>query len=188
MTIEQDSQLYTGVSMRKQVGRLLERELFDSVFQNIVIDEAHILEEVKESTQRGEGLIILFNHPSSRDPIALFQGVIFQPGFIDKQITSPMAYHQFGKTMRVLSRVGSFPVYPIVTSDAEAHLRDRGILFSEEYKQTLMEEYLRHAIEVLSYGGIVPLAPQAGRRKRLYEKPLKKGFPMLYNEIEKQPL
>lgn len=155
----------------------------------------------------GYGVIVYFNHFSMRDPLDVMLALAKENDrFMTAPITAPLAYHHSKKPLVSFVDKFDISLMPMVTPDTEEKGKDvtrpgireragytlsktRARILRRELPQhpkrelepreklNLWKDYLQSASETLSGGGLVYIAPEAGRRDRLTEfegRPIKR--------------
>lgn len=127
------------------------------------IETSHGLERAEELLDQGMGLLILINHFGKTDPAQVINNVVFaREKMRRKPITTPIAYHQQKPYIKMLAGLTSINMKPIVTPDTIRLNQNDGL-----DQGTGLPDYINSSLQTLKQGGIVLLAPQAGRRERL---------------------
>lgn len=110
---------------------------------------------------------VLINHFSKGDFPQLTLSVIFDRHILrGRRFLAPIAYHQYREAKGPAAMFG-VELAPLITDDTVKYLEKHGQAIPK--RRTAFSAYLRKAKEVLDQGGIVALAPQAGRRPNLEE-------------------
>lgn len=129
------------------------------------VKQPHGLERAEELLDQGIGLLILINHFGKTDPAQVINNVVFaREKMRRKPITTPIAYHQQKPYINMLAGLTSINIKPIVTPDTIRLNQNDGL-----DQGTGLPHYINFSLQTLKHGGIVLLAPQAGRRERLGE-------------------
>jgi hypothetical protein len=126
------------------------------------VDDQHVA-EAETILEQGNGLIILMNHFSMRDALQVTSWLFRHRVASRRRIVAPVAFHQDGFVIRVMSNLVAIELCPIVTSRTEelgAGGKRRG---------SGIRDYLNTAVETLKHGGMVLVAPQGSRKSQLGE-------------------
>ncbi len=107
---------------------------------------------------RGMGVLVLINHFSLRDGFDTFRLLFTQPTLRRLSMLAPVASHLIDSRVRLLAGLFGVALAPITSPEAVANLG----LPAESGANALA--YSQAAISRLGAGGLVLLAPQAGRR------------------------
>lgn len=125
------------------------------------------LEKAKNLLSDGVGIVVAHTHPSKLDTFR--QMVLWgEDEFVQAPTVIPIAFHQYSKIGLFLSNPTGVKLYPIVTEETVKKQKNRG--FPEGYGN---EKYMKGALESLSQGGVVMLAPSTHRRPYLEEPSVK---------------
>ena len=111
--------------------------------------------------REGYGLLVLMNHFSKRDGLQVLHLLFRRPLFRDRPALVPVASHLAGPAVRALARLSEVHLALMTTPQAVANLG----LDPATGEDALA--YARRAVATLAAGGIVLLAPQAGRQPTL---------------------
>lgn len=156
---------------RKVMGWLLDRNF---LFPHIVIKEHESAIAKAERLMRDEnyGLIVMFNHWSKRDPEELMKDLgRLNPYFNTVEHSSPAGKHQWGPHVRLVGNYLAVATDPVVTFDTAMRWRRQKpprLVDKEEAKEEY-EAFRKTAADTLALGGIVFVAPQAGRKDHMTE-------------------
>lgn len=179
----------TATDIKTTVARQLLLKGLNSrlVFPTEVISHNNAIEEARALRHDGYGIIVNYNHYSYRDPIDVMSTLLsLGEGFSDAQYLSPLAMHQTGPHLSLMSSLTDIPLSVIVTNDtvtkgkniieptyldkAKAIFdRSRDIQPQVVAENHGLREYIDQGAQVLADGGIVFVAPQGGRRNQLGE-------------------
>jgi hypothetical protein len=123
--------------------------------------EAQHVAEAETILEQGYGLIVIMNHFSFRDPLQVLSWLFRNPTAGRRPIAGPIAYHMHDTPIQFMTDRLRIQICPVVTAktielQGSKHRPGAGI-----------REYLDAALETLSVGGILLLAPQGGRKCRL---------------------
>ncbi|MDX1615444.1 MAG: hypothetical protein R3300_14120 [Candidatus Promineifilaceae bacterium] len=129
------------------------------------LDDPHrALAQSEGLNAQGYGIVLLINHFSTRDSLQALQLLFASPVFSRRPILAPVAFHQYGRygaLIRFLARRLGLQLCPIVTGGTVKRL-------GASYQRGQgLPAYLQAAAGCLAQGGIILLAPQGGRRRRL---------------------
>src|SRR3990167_9988096 len=144
------------------------RNLVQAVLSTLLwhqVEQSSGLTKAEELLDQGRGLLILINHFGKTDPAQVINNVVFaRKKMRCKPITTPIAYHQQKPYINMLAGLTSINIKPIVTPDTIRLNQNDGL-----DQGTGLTDYINSSLQTLKQGGIVLLAPQAGRRERLGE-------------------
>jgi len=160
--------------------RIITAEILEHHFFHYKIISGEVaLRQAREMSNYGMGIIIVTNHFSEGDIVLAGLIACADPIMGKRKILAPIAHHQYhgkeGLKARVLAAMVHGELCPIITSDTLRYYRQEGKSFPFSKNQLRSEiekryaDYIEKAQQVLADGGIVPMAPQAGRRERLIE-------------------
>jgi hypothetical protein len=107
---------------------------------------------------RGMGVLVLINHFSLRDGLDSFRLLFTNPALRQLPMLAPAASHLIDRRVRLLTALFAVEVSPITSPEAVANL---GLAPSSGDNALA---YSQAAITRLRGGGVVLVAPQAGRR------------------------
>jgi hypothetical protein len=159
---------------------LFPTELVDKTEDGTALAKAH------EMREEGYAFIVPYNHFSTREPLDVMTTLVsLGEGFEDADYLSPLAYHQNRIYTRLIARATDVDLEKIVTTDTVRKGKNKELLsvwqrahnFYSHNKVQPKElsagygqrPYIENGSDVLAAGGIVPVAPQGGRRKTLGE-------------------
>lgn len=169
---------------------IISRELSRSyALPHEVHAEPEDVETVREALRHGTPVIEPYTHPDMRSPIDLVKATIMLGDqFDDADYVGPLAWHQQGHPhLRVLSFMTDIPLVPIVTRNTTERGKDVEIFSLKKKVQRKgqkilrkdvpepgkigprhgFSEYVQQGAKTLEQGGIVFIAPQAGRNSEL---------------------
>lgn len=146
-----------GASSRFRRG--LARGIVGVPFRSEVRQSADGLTRAEQLLVEGYGLVILANHFSLGDPPRIFKDVIFASHvMMQRKILVPVAYHQFGKTLRFTGKCLDVELSPIVTKETLRRNKSAPLL-----AHSGLFEYMAKAVSILEEGGVVLIFPQGTR-------------------------
>lgn len=116
------------------------------------------LGEAAALVDAGNGLLVLMNHFSQRDGLQVLRLLYGQPLLRTRSTLTPVASHLITPLVRSLADLFTVELAPITSPEAVETLG----LDPATGQNPL--DYARAAVRLLGEGGIVLLAPQAGRR------------------------
>lgn len=111
----------------------------------------------------GQGLLVLMNHFSKRDGLQVLRLLFSRPLLRQRPVLVPVASHLAGPPVRTMARLFAVNLALMTTPAAVATL---GL---DPATGEAALAYARRAINTLAGGGLVLLAPQAGRQPTLGE-------------------
>lgn len=145
--------------LRRAVSRSLE-----PIWPHTTEHQGNGLVRAQELLAEGCGIVVLINHFSLRDAQEVLKDIIFsQPVFRERFMTAPIAAHQSNVFLGLAASAFGVNVYPVVN---EHSIRNGHAPASRKGEGVL--QYLSEAAENLARGGVVLLAPQAGREPSLH--------------------
>jgi len=145
-----------------RVRGLLAKGLAPLLPARLVDGEEH-LARAEALAGAGYGLLVLMNHFSKRDGLQVLRLLYSRPLLQHRPTLVPVASHLAGPAVQTLARLGDVDLALMTTPQAVASLG----LAPSTGENALA--YARRAVTTLAAGGIVPLAPQAGRQPTLGE-------------------
>lgn len=148
--------------MRVRVRGLLAAVLAPLLPARIVGGQEH-LARAEALVGEGFGLLVLMNHFSKRDGLQVLRLLYSRPLLRSQPTLVPVASHLAGPAVRALAHLGAIDLALMTTPQAVANLG----LDPATGEDALA--YARRAVATLAAGGIVLLAPQAGRQPILGE-------------------
>lgn len=154
-----------NVGFLKHVAReLTTAALRPTVLRSEVTDNDHSIDRAKAILRNGNGLIVVINHFSLKDPLLAVIEVFRNTIMGSRKIITPIAYHMDRSIFRKIGGVNGVTFMSIVTKNTmkEGKNNDRKL-------NDGMLEYLAKSVELLKRGGIVVLAPQGTRMSQLGE-------------------
>jgi 1-acyl-sn-glycerol-3-phosphate acyltransferase len=123
--------------------------------------KARHVTQVETILEQGNGLIVLMNHFSMRDALQVAAWLYRKRVAGRRLIVAPVAYHQHNPIVRFLADLIAIKLCPIVTS------RTIKLGNGEKRRGAGIRDYLNTAVDSLSDGGIVLIAPQGSRKSQL---------------------
>jgi len=125
--------------------------------------QAEYVYQAEEMLERGNGLIVLMNHFSLRDPLQVTSWLFRNKVTGRRPITAPVAYHRHDLLLRFLCYLMAIEIYPIAT------LKTIRLGYDVPERGAAVRAYLESAVNALEAGSIVFIAPQGGRKSCLRE-------------------
>lgn len=119
------------------------------------------LAQTEALVEEGYGLLVLMNHFSKRDGFQVLRLLYSRPSLRRRPTLVPVASHLAGPAVQTLARLNDVDLALMTTPEAVAKLG----LDPASGEDALA--YARRAVATLAGGGIVLLAPQAGRQPAL---------------------
>lgn len=151
-----------NIDFKHKIGRIVTAAVLSPVLRSETTDANGSIEKAKDVLKRGEGLIIIINHFSGKDPIQVIREVFRYPVMNDKKIIAPIAVHTDNPIVHVVGKITDTAPKPIVTQKTIDAGKNNGRPLNDG-----MKEYLEDSINLLKKGGIVVLAPQGTRMPHL---------------------
>jgi len=133
------------------------------IFPCRIYGEEQYLANIEQILEKDNGMIVLLNHFSLRDAVQVFCWLFGNPAANRRRIVAPVAYHQHGLIVDIISSLLAIDLQPIVTA------RTVQLGYGDKARGAGMRDYLNAATSTLDDGDIVLLAPQGGRKNRLGE-------------------
>jgi hypothetical protein len=161
--VKTEAEKGSSVGFLKHVARKLTvAALSPTIFRSETIDDNHSVNKAKEILGGGNGLIIVINHFSLRDPPQAVNEIFHHAVMNSKKIITPIAYHMDKDMYHWLGKIIDVVLKPIVTKSTinEGTPNDREL-------NDGMKEYFDESMELLKKGGIVVLTPQGTRLPHL---------------------
>lgn len=158
-----------SVPIRRILGSLVlsSRFLFPS---EIVQKHEGALEKAEKLLSEGYGLITIFNHWSKRDPAEVIKALTsLLPHALFVDMHAPVGKHQWKFYIAAISEFWGVAASPITTPDTLREWRRQKPprLVNKDEAEKEYQAYLQTAAEILELGGILFVAPQAGRKSRM---------------------
>lgn len=152
------------ISRQKQWQRWLVRLAIRGLIPARVVHDSGGLQRAETLASTGYGLLVLMNHFSLRDGLQILH-FLYGSDILRRRATlAPAASHHLeGSPLPVLAERVGVRLLPVASPEAVARHR------LAPGSGTSPVVYAREAIATLKAGGIVLLAPQAGRRPLLGE-------------------
>ncbi len=125
--------------------------------------QAEYVNRAEEMLEQGNGLIVLMNHFSLRDPLQVTSWLFRNRVTGRRPIIAPVAYHRHGLLLRFLCYLMAIETYPIAT------LKTIRLGYDVPERGAAVRAYLDSAVNALEAGSIVFIAPQGGRKSCLRE-------------------
>ena len=125
-------------------------------------DEYHSFDKAKKILKEGNGLIIVINHFSQKDPFQAIREIFYHRVTDSKKLIAPNAYHMDHKVLHYLAPALDVTRKMIVTRNTVDEGKNNGLELNYGKK-----EYYADSINLLRKGGILLLAPQATRMPNL---------------------
>lgn len=128
---------------------------------------------LNERLKSGRGTVGLVPHFSKGDFLTILSGLVTNSAeFIKRPVLIPIAAHQKPRYLDRLCTFGDINLATVITLDTrhkEKQLKEAGkpVSWQGLDSDTAMNAYLNRATTTLNEGGVVILAPQAGRRNLL---------------------
>jgi hypothetical protein len=123
--------------------------------------QAEYVIQAEEMLEQGNGLIVLMNHFSLRDPLQVTSWLFRNKVTGRRPIIAPVAYHRHDLILRFLCYLMAIETYPIAT------LKTIRLGYDVPERGAAVQTYLESAVSALEAGSIVFIAPQGGRKSRL---------------------
>lgn len=149
----------SNINPFERTARRLTVTVSNPLLKHEMTDKDHSVEKAKEALGRGEGVMILFNHFSTRDP-PLIISIAFEMG--SKKVVAPIASHMDHLVYHVIGKLIGVTIKPIVTKNTVKENKNRKLGDG-------MIRYHNNAIRFLKEGGIVAMSPQGTRMPHLGE-------------------
>lgn len=127
-------------------------------------DNDHGVDRAKEVLGQGNGLIIVINHFSLKDPPLAANEIFHHREMGSKKVIAPIAYHMDKSLYHWLGKLIGFKLVPIVTENTVKEGKNNN---RESFEGK--GKYLNASLNLLRQGGIVILAPQGTRQGTLGE-------------------
>ena len=153
-----------GVFPRRALLRQAGTGLASAILPCTIVDEERGLDTAEALLCEGYGLLVIMNHFSLRDAPQALVLLCRSRVMRQREIVAPVALHQYRRHMtpvRLCAALFDIRLSPVVTPRTDPHLYNAAAL-----RHTL-KSYIAGATSVLQSGGIVLLAPQAGRESQL---------------------
>ncbi|OGG04411.1 hypothetical protein A2Z33_05425 [Candidatus Gottesmanbacteria bacterium RBG_16_52_11] len=155
-------------------------EFFAKLSPHEVYDPHGNLEKARQMLLGGNGLLIVMAHPTKRDPVDITREMLDDPVMGSRRISAPIAVHQYRWYARMLGKLFSVEMNPIVTANNKLMYPGR---YSRKEERDMLKEYAREVVEVLGSGGIALVAPQADHATQLGSP--KGTMELLFNRIRR---
>lgn len=155
----------SDINLFERAGRKVAVVVLSPVFRSERTDNDHGIDKAKEVLRQGNGLIIIINHFSLKDPPLAINEVLRHTEMSNKKVISPVAYHMDKKLYHWLGKMIGVTLKPIVTKNTVKEGKNNGRELNDG-----MKEYSSGAIRLLKEGGIVILAPQGTRMSHLGQR------------------
>ncbi len=136
--------------------------LSHTVFRSERTDNGHGIDKAKEVLRQGNGLIIVINHFSLKDPPQAINEVFLHREMGSKKVVAPVAYHMDKDWYHKLGKIIGVTLTPVVTENSVKEGKNNGHKLNEG-----KIEYLNESTQLLKKGGVVVLAPQGTRMSYL---------------------
>lgn len=161
--VEMEVRKESNIGPLKQVVRkLITAALSHTVLRSETTDCDHSIDRAKEVLRSGNGLIVIINHFSLKDPPLAVNEVFHNTIMGSKKIIIPIASHMDKRLYHLLGEMTGVTFKPIVTENTMKKGKNNGRKSNDG-----MMEYLAKSIKILEEGGIVVLAPQGTRMSQL---------------------
>jgi hypothetical protein len=125
-------------------------------------DKFHSFDKAKKILKEGNGLIVVINHFSKKDPFQAIREIFYHRVTDSKKLIAPIAYHMDHKVLHYLAPALDVTRKVIVTRNTLDEGKNNGLELNFGKK-----EYYADTIKLLRKGGIILLAPQATRMPNL---------------------
>lgn len=152
----------SNINFGHKVGRKATLAILGPVLRSETTDANGSIEKAKGVLKAGQGLIIIINHFSGKDPIQAVVEVFRYPVMSDKKVIAPVAVHKDNPILHFVGKITDMTPKPIVTQKTIAAGKNNGRPLNDG-----MKEYLEDSINLLKKGGVVVLAPQGTRMPHL---------------------
>lgn len=141
-------------------ARRIEVARVKAQFPTRVEDPHGTLPKMREMSERGLGFQVTSNH-FCRDDFQRTLAVLMQGEMERKRVAIALGLHEF-PTYEPFAKAAGIDVYPVTTQGTID-------VFGPDAPPlgTGMEEFMAGAVEALSHGNLVIMAPQGGRRPRM---------------------
>ena len=135
----------------------------------IAIHDNAIDRAVTLMQEEGYGLIALFNHSNKRDPEEVYKDLmLLHPYFRQLEFNIPVGDHQMKSYMPPIANFTGLTVSRVFTPDSLKHYRNNRLPLPPKHQiKRQFAEYTETSVQTLEIGGVVLLAPQGGRDRRL---------------------
>ena len=127
-----------------------------------VTDEHRSFDKAKKILKEGNGLIVVINHFSKKDPFQAIREIFCHRVTDSKKLIAPIAYHMDHEVLHYLAPALDVTRKLIVTRNTVDEGKNNGLELNCGKK-----EYYADSIKLLRKGGIILLAPQATRMPNL---------------------
>lgn len=151
-----------NIDLKHKIGRIITATVLSPVLRSETTDTNGSIEKAKDVLKRGQGLMIIINHFSGKDPIQAIREVFRYPVMNDKKVIAPIAVHTDNPMVHFVGKITDTAPKPIVTQKTIDAGKNNGRPLNDG-----MKEYLEDSINLLKKGGIVVLAPQGTRMPHL---------------------
>lgn len=154
----------SNVGFFEHACRKLAVKALSPVLKSERTNSNHGIDKAEDILRNGNGLIVIINHFSLKDPPLAANEVFRHREMGSKKIIAPIAYHMDHRLYHVLGRLIGINFFPIVTENTMKKGRNNG---RELFEGKGKSEYLKASLNLLRQGGIVILAPQGTRMPNL---------------------
>lgn len=152
-----------NIGFFEQVGRKLATgTLSHTILRSETTDTNHNIDRAKELLRAGNGLIVVINHFSIKDPPLAANEVFHHREMGNKRLIAPIAYHMDSPWYHSLGKLIGFSLAPIVTENTVRVGKNGGLAQGEG-----TNSYVAKSLDLLRDGGVVILAPQGSRKGHL---------------------
>lgn len=146
------------------IRRLIAKAVLDQALKLEIIDNGQNLPKADQTTAQGQGILLVWNHPSKRDGLAIGQGIVVgSPVLRRREMCYPIAWHQNELPVRIAAWLLDVRLQPLVTT----HTRRL-----EEFTHLPLGEgsaqFLQAAAYSLQTGGITSVSFQDERQNNIY--------------------
>lgn len=148
--------------LKHAARKLSSLTLSPTILRSETIDNNRSIDKAKEVLRSRNGLIVVINHFSLKDPPLAVNEVFLHREMGSKKVIAPIAYHMDKDLYHWLGKPMGVVLKPIVTENTVKENKNNGHELNEG-----KAEYLDESIKLLKKGGVVVLAPQGTRRGTL---------------------
>lgn len=121
-------------------------------------DEYHSIDRAKELSRHGNGLIVIINHFSYKDPPQAINKIFYTKVIGSKKIIAPITIDEYTSLVRLLGKITDVSLKPIITETTKREGKNKDLKLGEG-----QGDYISKSVALLKKGGIVLIAPQGAR-------------------------
>lgn len=132
--------------------------LSPTIFRSERTDGSCGLDKAKELLKQDNGLVVVINHFSLKDPPLAINEVFLHREMGSKKVVAPIAYHMDHGLYHMLGKLIGVTLKPIVTENTIKAGKNNGQKLHEGKGKHIAE-----SMDLLKKGGIIILAPQGTR-------------------------